>query len=487
MMVPWCLIALVFSRYSVKGYSQDHGPSSPKTRSSSVGEMVQRAETVNDLLEAATHLWLSTDDTLAPHLLAQQIHHEKRLRWSSHLLTKLSMHRAPEQKQDDGVTWSKLERLVQAAAMPFQARASTDRVDKEGRYLKEAVCGMHSLFGSGLVTGSVSNNVLDAIQTMFDRIDRMGHLVPLPDAIEMKWSCESIVKRLNLKANDESSWKGTVPSSLEVRTAWTPFDILPAVVDWEEMLPDAIDRLTQDIPFRYDAIVTRTGASVTERRGTAWIAESGIGALAYSGKLMAPSPIPPIVQQVMRHVETHVMLKQGGVEDTYPRPFFDCALCNLYPDVESACKFHTDPEHGSHWDRLTCVVATGEPRRFAFRPIPHVSKWSEWDPSRTTTTTTPPENNENIPASITLFPGDVVKMYGRCNDDFHHAVYADESKPAFNGRPRARISLVLKRAIARSGGQKGHGIAGEGRRSRRRRATNSDTKKTRERTTRRRR
>jgi hypothetical protein len=37
--------------------------------------------------------------------------------------------------------------------------------------------------------------------------------------------------------------------------------------------------------------------------------------------------------------------------------FFDCALCNLYPTGESACKFHTDPEHGTYWDRLTCVVS----------------------------------------------------------------------------------------------------------------------------------
>ena len=51
-------------------------------------------------------------------------------------------------------------------------------------------------------------------------------------------------------------------------------------------------------------------------------------------------------------------------------PTFDCALCNLYPAGEdAACKFHSDPEHGSHWHLSTAVVSCGEPRRFAFRRI----------------------------------------------------------------------------------------------------------------------
>ena len=28
---------------------------------------------------------------------------------------------------------------------------------------------------------------------------------------------------------------------------------------------------------------------------------------------------------------------------------FDCALCNLYPEGgDAACKYHSDPEHGTH-------------------------------------------------------------------------------------------------------------------------------------------
>mmetsp|Transcript_59207 Transcript_59207/g.69227 ORF Transcript_59207/g.69227 Transcript_59207/m.69227 type:complete len:106 (+) Transcript_59207:713-1030(+) len=81
-------------------------------------------------------------------------------------------------------------------------------------------------------------------------------------------------------------------------------------------------------------------------------------------------------------------------------PYFDCALCNHYPNAESACKFHTDPEHGTVWERLTCVVAAGDPRTFAFRPI-HGGGWSDWDEVQGVPT-------ESEAAAIMLFPGDVV-------------------------------------------------------------------------------
>ena len=157
-----------------------------------------------------------------------------------------------------------------------------------------------------------------------------------------------------------------------------PFDILPLGVQWEHVLDDSgesdiASMLRDAIPFQMDTIVTRSGSSVVERRGTAWVAEEGIGALAYSGKLMPPRPIPTVVRNAMRAVEKSLQLSNGD------QPFFDCALCNHYPNSEAACKFHTDPEHGSVWERLTCVVAAGDERRFAFRPIPGTSTWSDWD------------------------------------------------------------------------------------------------------------
>ena len=306
---------------------------------SSVGKLVQHAETVQDLLEAADKLWLPTDPGLAPHL-TQRIHQEKRLRWSSQLIEKMGILAVRQKQGGPDLVWedARMERAVMAAAIPCQ----TDTMEKEGRYLKEALCGLHNLIGSGSFVGDINRNVLTSIRTMFHRIDSLGHQVSLPDAVELKWACCGITSRLDTSHVDDLQLH--LPPSLDTRTSLIPFDILPASLDWEQTLPNPLSNLQREIPFSFDTIVTRRGASVTERRGTAWIAEDGIGSLAYSGKLMTPNPISPMIREIMRLVESRVLTNQDDGE--CPRPFFDCALCNFYPNTESACKFHTDPEHG---------------------------------------------------------------------------------------------------------------------------------------------
>ena len=84
-----------------------------------------------------------------------------------------------------------------------------------------------------------------------------------------------------------------------------------------------VPALRNAIPFQKDVIVTCTGSSVTERRGTAWVADTGIGALAYSGKLMTPKPIPDLVGQVMRRAQQTLELLMS---DTGSTSFFDRAL-----------------------------------------------------------------------------------------------------------------------------------------------------------------
>ena len=59
-------------------------------------------------------------------------------------------------------------------------------------------------------------------------------------------------------------------------------------------------------------------------------------------------------------------------------------------------------------------------------------------------------------------------MRDTCNDDLYHAVHvreADSNDTTTAGGER--ISLVLKRALDRGGGKRGHGLVGEGRRARR--------------------
>ena len=62
-------------------------------------------------------------------------------------------------------------------------------------------------------------------------------------------------------------------------------------------------------------------------------------------------------------------------------------------------------------------------------------------------------------------------MDSECNDLFHHAVYnRQDVRVGTNELVKnsdGRVSLVFKRAMDRGSGRKGHGKAGEGRRSRR--------------------
>ena len=73
--------------------------------------------------------------------------------------------------------------------------------------------------------------------------------------------------------------------------------------------------------------------------------EEGVGALAYSGKLMRASPLPPTVRSVMTffdEVRPYVVVDgEGGGEGEDAEGggggYFDCALYSRF-----ACRFHSD-------------------------------------------------------------------------------------------------------------------------------------------------
>ena len=116
-----------------------------------------------------------------------------------------------------------------------------------------------------------------------------------------------------------------------------------------------VKSLAAEVPFKVEQLVTRDGTRVDERRETCWMADEGIGGLAYSGKVMAPTPFTPLVDS----------LRDLVFEKTGQR--FDCALLNLYPERSVACKYHKDPDLGRLWARDSVIVSVGETRRFAFR------------------------------------------------------------------------------------------------------------------------
>jgi alkylated DNA repair dioxygenase AlkB len=179
-----------------------------------------------------------------------------------------------------------------------------------------------------------------------------------------------------------------------------------------------VDDLASEVPFRAEQLVTRDGRRVDERRETCWMAEPGVGGLAYSGKVMSPTPFTPTVAKLRDWI-----WRRTGQR-------FDCALLNLYPSGGVACAYHTDPDLGRLWARDSVIVSVGETRRFAFRKIGDDERDALW---------------------FRVRGGDCVWMFADCNDAYEHCVYSAEGEA--NDAPRA--SIVFKRAMAK--GKKGGG------------------------------
>lgn len=78
---------------------------------------------------------------------------------------------------------------------------------------------------------------------------------------------------------------------------------------------------------------------------------------------MALKSIPDIVEQVQS--------SDGPNKRQKLNPFLIVRYAIIIPMKQDAdCKFHTDPEHdGTHWDRLTVVVAAGDDRKFTMFAI----------------------------------------------------------------------------------------------------------------------
>jgi len=506
-----------------------------------IAQAIQESTSTAQLLHTANRMWLPTDDDLAPHLRTQKIHHDKRIKAASQLLMKLGdcmgMDKGMDKGMDVGVgfqpeIWMEagengLVRAILAASLRLPFKDANDankneKVNVDGRNVCIALAGIHSIVGytlphasSNKIAHALNNHdIVHAIQRLISDADGLAWKLPMYEAVQVRWAIRGILSRWgpllyglgpggerehehehehanNMEHNGDVAngiviAKNVIPN-LNERVAKLPFDIIPSCIDWDSFdvdtqenndRPNAMKSLLNDIPFNLDTITTRTGSRVEERRGTAWVAEDGIGALAYSGKLMNPHPLPDIVARAMRQVEEGII--QMGSEknqelelchDTIGK-YFDCALCNHYPNEESACKFHTDPEHGIYWERLTCVVSAGndDVRKFAFRPIPNENEWDRYETRNSNSKSKIQRDDAILPAVIPLFPGDVVVMDHDCNDLFHHAVYGkqlsstDATSVLGGSDSDGRVSLVFKRAMDRGNGRKGHGKAGQGRR-----------------------
>ncbi|CAJ1931772.1 unnamed protein product [Cylindrotheca closterium] len=411
----------------------------------SLGQSIQSVSSLQEGIQVAGELWLPSDQELPPHY-SQPIHHESRQRWASQLLDKMFQISTEETLEALDFRNEQWNRLVNAAAIPHET--AIDRPKKEGVWLCTSLQSIHGIVSrkqgisqdDNIPSHELQSDTLLAIRRLIERAYQLAEKFSLDQACQLHWSVEGLYARIpEIERLPQSD-------SLLDRLDKLPFEIVPRGLDWSNVCDpgQVCEVLVESIPFSKETIITRKGVSVQERRGTAWIADPQIGSLAYSGKLMVPKPIPDLVLRVMRSVEDRLDLGGDG-------NFFDCALCNHYADATAACKFHTDPEHGTFWHRTTVVVAAGTDRKFAFKPIE--TFWSDWDPCMVD------DSQQSMAASINLFSGDLVVMKDNCNDDFYHAVHV-------GGSDDDRVSLVLKRALDRNG-KKGHGQQGQGRKSRR--------------------
>ena len=258
----------------------------------------------------------------------------------------------------------------------------------------------------------------DADDDLFDRVDatQTGGWTSAADILA------------GSAGSDRSSGGTTLSVSLKNKSC-------TSTVPVEQLTELTVELLAKEVPFKVEQLVTRDGARVDERRETCWMADEGVGGLAYSGKVMRPTPFTPSVDALRRLVE-----RKTGQR-------FDCALLNLYPERSVACKYHKDPDLGRLWARDSVIVSLGETRRFAFREDEIYQKKRA------------PEHWFRVRG------GDAVWMFGDCNDTWEHCVMPGENDTrgdASDASDAPRASVVFKRSLAtgKRGGARGHAVGG---------------------------
>ncbi len=234
----------------------------------------------------------------------------------------------------------------------------------------------------------------------------------------LKWALDCLlVLTKSTGSTDESMNDDTLQIPPSIQDAYTalnlPFYIIPRCLSMMDCdgRPITVDQMVRQVDFRTDEIRTN-GASVTERRLTAWQGDDHVTPFAYSGKAMERDDWSPMV----RHVRNQLWNLTGQ--------YYDGCLLNLYHNGKSGMRYHSDPDQGMLWDYDTAVVSIGASRRFTFRSI------------STTAAGLQPQ-----PHSFIVMDSDVTYMFNNCQQLYQHCVKNAENK----NETTSRISLVFKR------------------------------------------
>ena len=406
-----------------------------------IGTAIENAATASALLAASARIHPPGPEFEKPHF-AQDIHQIKRQTMASNALSRLNRLLVGSGKRvarHEALRDPQLVHLVGCAAAPSAARADGEdaKLDEQSaRSLANSLECLATICAAHAADSPASSLAeLDPLRegafTLADRAEALSGHLSLSQAVSSRWAA----RRLFGSACETPQ--------LDRRCQHLPFDMLPALVALPPpaaagtpakvevveataaaaavtscgLLPSvgrlvgelSVISLREGVPFEQSALLTADGRRVRERRHTAWLAEEGIGALAYSGKLMDPTPIDAC--------DVVARLRAGLREDTGEH--FDCALTNLYVSGGSAaCAWHRDPEHGdaidaaAKWARPTYVVSAGETRRFAFRRYRGegacaVGGGGGGGPEAV-------DGNDRF--VVSLFTGDVIAMDRHCNE-----------------------------------------------------------------------
>ena len=249
-----------------------------------------------------------------------------------------------------------------------------------------------------------------AVGDLHTALDEAALDLDMHRAAEVQWAWESL-------ARDAKASRRPPPPRLVARTAPLPFAVRLGAVDVSLL---AVRALREEAAPQRDVIKSGsaefTSETVVETRLTAWQSDSQ-SPFEYSGKIMQPrvgeaheAGMSPLVGAVRD------ALAAGPIDRRY-----DSVLVNYYENSGVGMRFHADPGQGEHWGYSTCVVSAGDCRQFVFRRI--------GDPSKRVT--------------VALRAGDVVEMFGECQQLYQHSVKTEASEELAG----PRISLVYKRTL----------------------------------------
>ena len=415
-----------------------------------VGALIQDAKTVEEILHAANEsLLLEGEEQF--HFHFQDVHRQKNKSASVNGLKRLAKMMSSSGSYEKKKTKNNnriggIVRLIKGASLDGTNKTNRKKRASDGiDALRATASLLVSLFDEDDSDEdddrdtSIIEEMRNACDELVRRVREDAEYFSDGDRIVFDWALRVIESNIASSSGETTTSERRGDATITVDEF--PFRyVTPNISNVLKNI--TVEDLRKEVPFKAEKLVTRTGKRVDERRETCFVAESGIGGLAYSGKIMEPTLLNEASLPLVTTIRNAIVEALRNDEDYAGCDIdFNCALMNLYPDGSSACAWHTDPEMGTVWDRDSVIVSIGETRRFAFRKLAGGGDKTQND-------------GEEEQIWVRVHHGDCILMRDDCNDNWEHCVFGKEN----DSNNAARISLVFKKALSRGGGRKkGHG------------------------------